>query len=460
MQRRLLAGCVTLAAVLIMVFRIPLAIDDATHRCRHLWMDRLHDTRHLAETAPMLVGQGRADVYARYRAEDRRRGIAVIVTDRHGRIVDATHRLRPAVDREVGRQLTVARRGAQARGPMASRCPALPDRLIVAVPARSHGQVVGAVSTVSSGRQLRDEIVDGSLFLLAGSFIALVVAALAMLPVVRWILRPVWQLGHAVREITNGHYGVRALDRSGPAEIRDLAAAFNTMTDRLTASLEAQRAFAADASHQLRNPLSGVRLRIESLEPHVAPAGREQLARAIVEMRRLSLVIDQLQQLARAEGGSLPTGPVDVVTVLECRADAWSEQAERDGVRLEVRGDQVVAVCADGALDQIVDVLLDNALRVSPEGATVTLRASASGAEHVEVHVVDEGAGMSPEDRARACDRFWRAAEQPPERAAGSGLGLAIAKALTTAGGGELRLDEASPHGIDAVVTLRRERDG
>jgi signal transduction histidine kinase len=278
--------------------------------------------------------------------------------------------------------------------------------------------------------------------------------------VVRWILRPVWQLGHAVSEITNGRYGVRALDRSGPAEIRDLAAAFNTMTDRLTASLEAQRAFAADASHQLRNPLSGVRLRIESLEPHVAPGGREQLDRAIVEMRRLSLVIDQLQQLARAENGSMPVGPVDVGSVLECRVDAWREQAERDGVRLEVHGDPVAAECADGALDQIVDVLLDNALRVSPEGATVSLRASASGSGYVEVHVIDEGAGMSPGDRARACDRFWRAAEQPAERAAGSGLGLAIAKALATAGGGDLRLDEASPHGVDAVVTLRQARDG
>lgn len=474
MQRRLLAVYLSLTVVLILAFHVPLGLEDARRGCEFLWSERWHDTRHRAESAPALFGAERAEVYARDRAADRRNGVAVYVADHDGSIIEASGPLPPATERQVRARLREALREAAMAPPRPTpSCPALPDHMVVAAPAVSHGRVIGAVATVSSTERLADDIRKESLMLLLAGLLSLVIAAMAVLPVVRWILHPVWQLGHAVREIANGRYTVRAPETSGPAEIRDLAAAFNTMTDRLTASLEAQRAFAADASHQLRNPLSGVRLRIECLERHVAPEGRAQLAAAVVEVARLSQVIDQLLTLARAEGQPLRVRPVDVHAVLRERAEAWREQAEPGGVRLAVRGEPLPALSAEGALDQILDVLLENALRHSPQGATITLEARA-GADRdvpgghdgaapggvggaggwVEVHVVDEGPGMSPEERARACDRFWKGppvAGQP----AGSGLGLAIARALAQASGGDLRLDAARPRGIDAVVTLR-----
>ncbi|MEY2959331.1 MAG: hypothetical protein RLZZ01_1899, partial [Actinomycetota bacterium] len=105
-----------------------------------------------------------------------------------------------------------------------------------------------------------------------------------------------------------------------------------------------------------------------------------------------------------------------------------------------------------GAIEQIVDNLVDNALEVSPPGATLTLELVDLG-DTIELHVADEGPGLAPEDRERAFDRFWRAPNAP---AGGSGLGLAIVRELAAAGGGEVEMRESPSGGVDVVVTFRR----
>jgi signal transduction histidine kinase len=140
-----------------------------------------------------------------------------------------------------------------------------------------------------------------------------------------------------------------------------------------------------------------------------------------------------------------------VTAVVRARGDAWSDAVADRGMHLAVdAGGDAWANATPGALEQIVDNLVDNALSVSQPGGTVTLRVTSDG-RRVEVHVIDDGPGLGPDERARAFDRFWRAPDAP---AGGSGLGLSIVRRLAEASGGTARLDGAPGGGIDAVVTL------
>jgi signal transduction histidine kinase len=132
--------------------------------------------------------------------------------------------------------------------------------------------------------------------------------------------------------------------------------------------------------------------------------------------------------------------------------EQWRPAAERRRVELEKRGEpDLQALATPGALDQVLDNLLSNALAVSPLGSTIAVEAHADG-ERVEIHVVDEGPGMSADERRRAFDRFWRAGAA----GTGTGLGLAVVHRLVTADGGTIELREAAGGGLDAAIVLRR----
>ncbi|NUR92234.1 MAG: sensor histidine kinase, partial [Nonomuraea sp.] len=143
----------------------------------------------------------------------------------------------------------------------------------------------------------------------------------------------------------------------------------------------------------------------------------------------------------------------DVTAVVKDRASVWQTFAERRGIRLEAEGpDTLVAESGAGVLGQVLDALLDNAVKFGEPGGTVVVRAKAAGG-WAEIHVVDDGPGMSPEAREQALEPFWRAAES--QNIAGSGLGLTICVTLIKRVGGEFELLDARPHGLDARVRLR-----
>ena len=234
-----------------------------------------------------------------------------------------------------------------------------------------------------------------------------------------------------------------------------LADTFNEMADRLDELVTSQRRFVADASHQLRTPLTALRLRLETLGPESA-ATREA---ALDEVARLTRLVDGLLSLARAEGARPVREPVSVTAVLAERHEAWLPLAteQRIGLDLDVSGaGSVAAHLVLGHLEQILDNLIDNALDVSPPDSTVTLRSARVGG-FVEIHVIDEGPGMTEEERRDAFGPFW---QSPTGRRAGSsGLGLAIAQQLARTSQGSLRLDRSPAGGIDAVVRFRVDVD-
>jgi signal transduction histidine kinase len=274
----------------------------------------------------------------------------------------------------------------------------------------------------------------------------------------RSLALPLARLESTVRRFGEGDLSVRAQEH-GPPQVRSLAQQFNHMAARLAELLEAQNRFVADASHQLRSPLTALRLRLENLEAGAQPGAAQGIAAAGREVQRLSRIVDGLLTLSRVSGEGPDRRPVDVEAVIEGRCDAWSALAAERQVELtpDLRPDHpLTALLIPGDLDQILDNLLANALDASPEGGRISVQLSPSNHHRFELHVTDEGPGMSPDDRRRAFDRFWQG---PGSNGGHSGLGLAIVRQLAARNDASAELRQARPAGLDAVITLTAASD-
>ena len=325
--------------------------------------------------------------------------------------------------------------------------------LYVAVPVASGGEIHGAVR-VSVPTSRLDSLVMRYWLVLGGvALIVLGAVAVAGRWLALWVSRPLTHLRDATRRAEAGDLAVRADAAEGPAEVRELASAFNDMVARLGLLVGTQEQFVADASHQLRSPLTALRLRIENLQHEVSPAVGEELESAIGEVDRLSRLVNGLLSLARADRRAPARARQDVGRLVSERADAWRVAAADGEVEIaeDVAGG-LWAVLSPGALEQVLDNLIANAIEAAPPGTAVRLEAARAG-DGVTVSVSDEGPGMEAEAREHAFDRFWRGREDR----IGSGLGLAIVKSLVEADGGSVALDAAPGGGLRAVVTLPAE---
>ncbi|CAN5353904.1 hypothetical protein BH20ACT13_BH20ACT13_04620 [soil metagenome] len=232
-----------------------------------------------------------------------------------------------------------------------------------------------------------------------------------------------------------------------------LARSFNQMAVELESSIEAQREFVANASHQLRTPLTGLRLRLEAIAGEGGPAG-EQAVKAEAELDRLTALVEDLLALARATESDSTASAVDLGAVARQAVARWREAAAASGKRLELRArgePQVWAKPEDIA--HLLDNLIDNALRYSGSGAEVQVETSVRDGGAC-LAVADTGPGISPEDRPRVFERFYRGASGR-RAGVGTGLGLAIVDELVRRWGGEVRLVDAPGARLEAVFPLR-----
>jgi signal transduction histidine kinase len=285
----------------------------------------------------------------------------------------------------------------------------------------------------------------------------LAVVALLLGLAVAWLLadslsRPLRSLAATAHRVGRGDLGARA-EVEGSREQREVARSFNTMTERLGRALESQRAFVANASHQLRTPLTGLRLRLEaagvrSRDPEV----REQLAAAEEETERLAELLRDLLLLARDQEPATPGAAAPVAEVASAARERWQGPAEADGHDLELRGERSLAVRASAAdLGVILDNLIENALRYSPSGTPVRVEWAAAGDE-VVLAVVDSGPGVDPEERESVFERFYRG--EAGRGVPGTGLGLPIVAALARRWGGSARLEDGDGGGTRAELRL------
>jgi signal transduction histidine kinase len=225
------------------------------------------------------------------------------------------------------------------------------------------------------------------------------------------------------------------------------------MAEALSRNLEQQRAFVSYASHQLRTPLAALRLRVENLAPHLSTDGASDLDSAIEETARLGRILDGLLALVRAEERDRHLTVVDCGRVATERVTAWRD-AVPPGIRVRRRGaSHAGALAAADGVGQVLDALIDNAVKFAGPRATVTVtvaRPSSSG--DVRVDVSDDGPGIPDEELALATQRFWRSPSH--QNIDGTGLGLTIAHVIAEASGGRLELLPARPRGLIARLVL------
>jgi signal transduction histidine kinase len=382
----------------------------------------------------------------------KKNGARVVVVDKNG-IAIASSEGRDGEDYSNRPEIKTAIGGTAVSGTRASETLG-EDLIYVAVPVRAGEKILGAVRLTFPQSEV-DATVNGRVRGLGvAALITLISAAVISFFLASTITRRIRRLRDAAEMIAEGDMDARA-DVSGGGEIEELAESFNTMADRVQAVVESQRGFAGDASHQLRTPLTALRLRLDraaDLMTEDEPA-MDQVDAARDEIDRLQRLIDGLLVLARADNQDHDTVPVDVTAVAAERIEDWQALAGEREVSIElVSAGMAVALAVPGAVDQIIDNYVDNALEVVPEGSRilVTVRAEPAG---VVLTVDDEGPGLPPESRDRAFDRFWRGSQD----GSGSGLGLAIVASLAHAAGGTVWLEESPQGGLRAAARFRTQ---
>jgi len=469
MRRRLLGGFLFFTLVLVVALEVPLGLSLARNERASSMSELQRDASSLAVLAAAGLeragGQNLQPVLNQFARADA--AVVAVVSGGHVLAAAGTDAGEELSDK---RTKTIIRSAAAGHtsGEEGSNDPD-DDFLYVALPVATtsvatpgasppnHGSdvvLLVAESAASLHSRIRSHWITLALF---GVGVLVVATALGAF-LARSLTRPLEGIEAAVAAVGAGRLSERATVGRGPAELITLGERFNEMADRLEELVHTQHAFLADASHQLRTPLTALRLRLENLEDGLGPDQRAELVPALAEVDRLSRIVDGLLTLARAEGGARATRePVEVERALRDRADAWSALAEERQVALECmpptagqHGPTMRALACPGHLEQILDNLLANALDATPTGGTVSLLAIRVG-DSIEVHVVDDGPGMSPANRTRAFDRFWRREGAPH---GGTGLGLAIVAQLARMSGGTAWLDASPTGGVDAVLRL------
>jgi two-component system OmpR family sensor kinase/two-component system sensor histidine kinase BaeS len=259
------------------------------------------------------------------------------------------------------------------------------------------------------------------------------------------ISRPLVNLTAATKSVAAGDLNVRVPVRSR-GEIRELAIAFNTMTEKLAQADELRRNLTADVAHELRTPLSILQGKVEGVYDGVYPDSREHLAPILDEIKLLTRLVDDLHLLSLAEAGQLPLEKraIDLIPLLRDTQVNFTPQAADRGVTLsfDLPGEQphefAVKVLADERrIAQVLGNLLTNALRHTPSGGQVTMTV-VTEEEMARVTVTDTGIGIPPDNLPHIFERFWRGEKSRSRAGGGAGLGLAIAKHLVHAHGGEI----------------------
>ncbi|WP_033310160.1 HAMP domain-containing sensor histidine kinase [Streptomyces iakyrus] len=329
--------------------------------------------------------------------------------------------------------------------------------LEITVPARAAGtdRVVGAVRILYSTDEMTRRLWQIWGFRAVLAVLVLGVAALLGVAVARRLTRPLRQLNDMASKFSDGDLTARS-PVTGPPETQTLARTLNQGAERLDTLIAAQRIFVADASHQLRTPLTALRLSLDNIADGVDDEFvREDVEQATAEVVRMSRLVSGLLVLARAEAKVTAAEPLPLMDIVRERLAVWRPAADERGVTIALRGStdgRPSVLASSGHLDQMLDNVLSNALEVSPDGGTITVRVEPRG-DVVGVSVLDEGPGMSDAEKSRAFDRFWRG--QGLTGKSGSGLGLAVVRQLATDDGGTVALTDAPGGGLCVTITLR-----
>ncbi|HEX8743264.1 MAG TPA: ATP-binding protein [Thermoleophilaceae bacterium] len=380
-------------------------------------------------------------------------GGRVVIVDRRGRLLaDSAGEGLESESYSTRPEIAAALRGGTSQGERHSDDLGQ-DLLFTAVPVVDAGRTVGAVRVTQSVDSVNDEVRNDTLALVGVGAIALLLGLGVAALLAGSLSRPLRALAATARRIAGGDLDARA-KLEGPAEQREVAAAFNDMTERLSQALSAQREFVANASHQLRTPLTGLKLRLESAGLQAGdPELERELAAAEREADRLAKLLDELLTLAREADRPATGTPVDLGEVAAAAAERWAGPADQSGHTLELAsGPEACVLSSTHDLAIVLDNLIENALNYSPPGTAVTIEWSADG-DRARLAVTDEGPGVAPAEDGHLFERFYRG-EAGRRGAPGTGLGLAIVETLARRWGGGARIASRPEGGARAELEL------
>ena len=461
MKIRLIGALVSVAFLILVVFSIPLASFVATVERERLVTALERDAFMLAGHAKETLNTTAGAVLPSLQPFIEEYAIAsrarIVVTNAAGlSIASSDPSVLIGTDFTNRPEVVKALTGIPAVGERKSAT--LGETLVfVAVPVLLGDSVLGVVRLSHPKSHIDNEVRNRVIGIVIAGLFTLLAAVGIAIPLALTIARPITKLTRRTERLADGDFSVRADDATGPPEVRELSRSFNAMAGRLGLVIENQRHFASAASHQLRTPLTALRLRLEQaqeLVPSDASVLADTLDASRAEADRLQEMVEQLLALARLEGGSTATMSVNASEIARNRIEMWESLAAERGVRISGRiAEHASCAVIDGALEQIVDNYIDNALTVAPEGSEIVVSVVRSE-NHVVIDVIDAGPGLQPEQRDKAFERFWRGAATT--NSAGTGLGLAIVLQLATASGGTAELLPRSDgsSGLVARVTF------
>jgi len=326
------------------------------------------------------------------------------------------------------------------------------DIVVAAAPVVEDGELVGVVRISRDVEQVQRNVTTATIAIAAVAMAGLAAGLVLAFVLARSLSRPLSHLASVARGLGRGDLSMRAGPVSGGDELEQLGRSFDEMAARVERTMGAQREFVANASHQLRTPLTGIKLRIESAlaESH-DPVVLHELRAMDAEVDRMAGMVDSLLVMAREIEEGQQTH-VDAREAASRAAERWADRAAAAGASVSAAGEPVVALTNPGDLGQILDVVLDNAITYAP--GPIEIRTAADGTRAI-VSVQDHGPGIASEELARVTERFYRGRGSPGR---GSGLGLAIARELAEKWGGSLGVSSETDAGTRVEVRFRRVR--
>jgi signal transduction histidine kinase len=447
LRTRLLAAFAYVLVLVIVALEVPLILNVSRRVDAEVKAQAAAQAQLVAASAAAELEEEDVRRLGRIARQARREtGGRVIVVDRDGTLVadsagvgSGSYRDRPEIAAALDGRIAQGRRFSETLGE---------SLLYSAVPIVLEGDIGGAVRVTQSvdaiDRRVRRDVLGlagiGAIALVLGLGFAWVLAGT--------LARPLQRLASTARRVEGGDFEARA-EPEGSTEHREVAHAFNDMTERLGQVLEAQRQFVANASHQLRTPLTGLRLRLESASLRAGPELAGELEAAEREVERLARLLTALLTLAREGDRPAVRAAVSLRDAAEQARERWLDRAEQGGHRLvHDCHEDVAAPASEEDLAIVLDNLIENALHYS-DGGDVTVECGSAGRE-VYLAVLDEGPGLDPGEEEGVFERFSRGSGG--RTSPGTGLGLALVATLARRWGGSARIANRPEGGARAEV--------
>jgi signal transduction histidine kinase len=454
LRTRLLLALGYLVVLVTIAFAVPLALNLRDRTREEVRSEARSQIGVLAAgSAEAVADRNLADLGVLARVSARSARGRIVIVDRDGRVLADSERaaVPGALYATAARPELLTALRDRRRVQIERRSTTLGEDLLVsAEPIFRRGDVIGGVRLTQSVQAVNDAVNNTMLGIFAVGLAVLLAALGVAFLLARGIAKPITRLEEAAQQVAGGDLDARAAVE-GTNEQRSLARSFNAMTDRLGRTVQAQREFAADASHQLRTPLTGLRLRLE--EARLAEdreALEHELDAGLRELDRIADTVDELLVLSRTGERDTPGEVLDPAELAETAAQRWRPTAASQELelRVEANGSTRRVWCARADIERALDAVIENAILYGAGGRTVTIRAVGSAIE-----VLDEGIGLAYGEENEIFERFHRgsAGRTGP---AGTGLGLPIARELMRCWHGDAELDNRPEGGARATLRL------